>query len=1001
VAMVVALATALLGLGPVVTATAQPTAGGGSSASAKAAHPHIMKPHKKGQPAGGPGVDTTTDMSYHGGVVMRSVTNYAIFWNPTTQPAGYPGAMFDSNFRSIVDRYFHDIGGTPYFNILTQYGDNSGLPVPNATSFGGDWVDTTTFPHAGTNADPLQDGDIRASIDRAIAANPTWQGPGNSTMYYVYTGKNVIECQGGSCFAANDYLGNSGSNGAYCAYHWNNGSKIYAYIPYASTGGCYGDDSTYPNGLGVDKALDVTSHEQFEAYTDPFQNAWYDNVDLGAGENGDKCNFNYGPYEPDGTNLVLNGHPYQLQREWSNGSPHACVKRYGARPTTTITGDLNFGAVARGTSVIREVALQNTGNGDLDVLDAFLGSGSSSSLSLSPVAPFHSTLHNGETALFDVTASPPASSSTTGPISGSLVVDTDDTVPNDTGAPTNAQLTATNTIPATATVGLPNVTLSGSLDFGTVPRGTSATRNVVVQNIGPADLHVSNVTISGDSTFTISPTSPTSGTLPTGGTLTVEVKFSPPASAANGGPLSATLTVATDDPATPSVTTTAKGVVGIPQATVTPPSLDFGVVCPGGSVDRDLTVTNTGTAPLTITNIGIGGGSSAGLSVLAPPTLPVTLAVGAHLAFSVRFTPPGPLGGPVSGTVVVTTDDPASPTISVPITGSTGQAVLSLSTTSLDFGGIATDDRTSPSSKDKKLTLTNTGNCSMTLGSLSIAGAASTDFTVVGGASLPVSITSGGSVTITVRFNPSAAGPRNAILSVATSDPAHPSVDVALTGTGLVPAILTAPTSVAFGPTVIQSQAPGYSGVSSTVTVTNTGQSELIVDQLGTTAPFSAPGAVSPPSRYAANDHFGEAVTFAPTTVGKLMRNLLVADNDPEGGASAAVPLCGEGVLRGIRVLAVNSSGVPFTSIGRLKLQSHGTATNVNLNKSNLPLVSVPNSCDSAAKMQFDQQGLPTAGTVNQRSSYYTLAITAGGKSTTTTFTLGVSEFKVLVITIK
>ncbi|MCU1536002.1 MAG: choice-of-anchor domain, partial [Humibacillus sp.] len=63
--------------------------------------------------------------------------------------------------------------------------------------------------------------------------------------------------------------------------------------------------------------------------------------------------------------------------------------------------------------------------------------------------------------------------------------------------------------------------------------------------------------------------------------------------------------------------------------------------------------------------------------------------------------------------------------------------------------------------------------------------------------------------------------------------------------------------------------------------------------------------------------------------------------------------------------------------------------------------VGVPTSCDASARMQLDQQGLPTAGTVNQRSSYYTLAITAGGKSTTTTFTLGVSEFKVLVITIK
>jgi hypothetical protein len=46
-------------------------------------------------------------------------------------------------------------------------------------------------------------------------------------------------------------------------------------------------------------------------------------------------------------------------------------------------------------------------------------------------------------------------------------------------------------------------------------------------------------------------------------------------------------------------------------------------------------------------------------------------------------------------------------------------------------------------------------------------------------------------------------------------------------------------------------------------------------------------------------------------------------------------------------------------------------------------------------------QSLPATDTLNQRSSYYTLAVTAGGKSTTVTFTLGVTEFKTLVVTIK
>jgi hypothetical protein len=202
---------------------------------------------------------------------------------------------------------------------------------------------------------------------------------------------------------------------------------------------------------------------------------------------------------------------------------------------------------------------------------------------------------------------------------------------------------------------------------------------------------------------------------------------------------------------------------------------------------------------------------------------------------------------------------------------------------------------------------------------------------------------------------------------------------------------------------VILSQGPsGYIGQTTSFTVTNTGQAELIVDTLGTSgAPYSAPGPASPPSRYAANDHFSEPVTFGPTAAGKFIGALTVSDNDPEGGASATVPLCGEGVQRGIRVLAVNAAGTPMPSVSALKLSAHGTAQNVNVNVKNLPLAGVPTSCDANAKRHYENQALPATDTLNQRSSYYTLAVTAGGKSTTVTFTLGVTEFKTLVVTIK
>src|SRR5699024_5698609 len=111
-----------------------------------------------------------------------------------------------------------------------------------------------------------------------------------------------------------------------------------------------------------------------------------------------------------------------------------------------------------------------------------------------------------------------------------------------------------------------------------------------------------------------------------------------------------------------------------------------------------------------------------------------------------------------------------------------------------------------------------------------------------------------------------------------------------------------------------------------------------------TGAPFSAPGASSPAARFAPSDHFNEPVTFAPTAVGRFTGNFSVADANPEGPVSRTVPLCGEGVMRGIRVLAVDGNGAAVPQIAKLHLQAHGTAQNVNINAMNLPLSAVATS---------------------------------------------------------
>jgi hypothetical protein len=84
-----------------------------------------------------------------------------------------------------------------------------------------------------------------------------------------------------------------------------------------------------PHDPVTDSAISIGSHELFEAITDPVGQGWCDNAGyrpLGGigpnwcqdGEIGDKCAYNLGPQNPDGSNLTLNGHAYVVQREWSN-----------------------------------------------------------------------------------------------------------------------------------------------------------------------------------------------------------------------------------------------------------------------------------------------------------------------------------------------------------------------------------------------------------------------------------------------------------------------------------------------------------------------------------------------------------------------------------------------------------------------------------------------------------------------------------------------------------
>ena len=263
-----------------------------------------------------------SNLTYHGGPVMHSDRNYAIYWEPSGS-----GFATTAGFKSIVNGFFGNVAAdsgktSNDYSVATQYSDATGNIAYSSTS-GGGATDTDAYPVSGCRAGGggpcITDAQLQTELNNYVTANGLPRGM--NTMYFVYFPPNVT-----TCF---DSSGSQCSSNVYCAYHSNLGSGstglLYADMPYAGVSGC--ETGQYPNGdVGADSELNVTSHENIEAITDPLGTAWFD---ASGSEIGDKCNFNFGSAAGGASGSEYNesistGH-YWLQQEWSNAAS-GCVQ---------------------------------------------------------------------------------------------------------------------------------------------------------------------------------------------------------------------------------------------------------------------------------------------------------------------------------------------------------------------------------------------------------------------------------------------------------------------------------------------------------------------------------------------------------------------------------------------------------------------------------------------------------------------------------------------------
>ena len=146
-----------------------------------------------------------------------------------------------------------------------------------------------------------------------------------------------------------------------------------------------------------------------------------------------------------------------------------------------------------------------------------------------------------------------------------------------------------------STIDRPSLSVSPSLDFGTVNVNQSRDVPLAIRNIGSLPLTISSIT-STNSQFTVVPPAPPF-TISATGQQDVTIRFSPTAVGAQSG----ALTIASNDPGSPSatVTVTGNGQGGGVVITLSTPSLTFNAQQGTNPPSQRLTVRNSGTGTLT------------------------------------------------------------------------------------------------------------------------------------------------------------------------------------------------------------------------------------------------------------------------------------------------------------------------------------------------------------------------------------------------------------------
>jgi hypothetical protein len=397
-----------------------------------------------------------------------------------------------------------------------------------------------------------------------------------------------------------------------------------------------------------------------------------------------------------------------------------------------------FAATTASASASQTATLTNTGTTTLTITSIMLGGANPTAFTQSNACG--ATLAAGATC--SVTLG--LVNATSGNFSATLTV-----VDNATSGNQTATLSGTvTTAPVTATLS------PSTFTFAATTASAAASQTATLTNTGTTTLTITSITLGGANPTAFTQSNTCGATLAVGATCSVTVGF--PVTMA--GTYSAMLTV-TDNasPATQSVALSGT-VTGTPQVTLAPVALSFTTTVGTSAATQIATLTNSGTAALTISTAVLGG-SNASSFAIASSTCGTTLAVGASCSFTIGLSATA-VG---SYSAALTFTDNASPsTQSVLLTGQVnGVAAAELTPATASFGSV----NTKATSASQTFTLANAGTAALTITSISVGGTSAAMYAVTAN-TCGTTIPGGASCTVAIAFSPTSSGNQEAALSV-------------------------------------------------------------------------------------------------------------------------------------------------------------------------------------------------------------------------------------------